>query len=188
MCIVTREVKDEGDLLRFVCSPEGDVVPDLQRKLPGRGVWVSLDRAKVAEAVKRNVFSRSFGQAAKADDTLADRVAGLLRKQAVSHLSLARKAGEAVCGFTKVEDALGKGPVRLLLHAVDSSADGARKIDKLAGPRTIICGLFLPAELDLAFGRANVIHAAVADGALADRLVFYVRRFAQYEGLAFTGL
>jgi predicted RNA-binding protein YlxR (DUF448 family) len=92
MCIVTREVRNEAELVRFVRGPDGSVVPDLNRKLPGRGVWVSLNRAKVAEAVKRRSFVRGLGEAAAGTD-LPDQVGGLLRKAALSYISLAKKAG-----------------------------------------------------------------------------------------------
>ncbi len=182
-CIVTRKAGPEDELVRFVLSPDGEVVPDLQRKLPGRGCWVSLDRVVLAEAVKTRAFNRGFKGEARIPPDLADRVGLLLRQQALSHLSLARKAGEAVCGFTKVEEALQKGPVRLLLHAAEASGDGNRKLDRLKGPSTLSCGIFTSVEMDLAFGRANVIHAAVAAGGLAERLVGYLRRVAKYENL-----
>lgn len=185
MCIVTREVKDEAELIRFARSPEGLVVPDLARKLPGRGVWVSLDRAKLAEAVKKGLFSRGFAAQSKADEALPEQVGGLLRQQLVATLSLGRKAGEALSGFMRVEEALKKGPVRLLFHAADSGTDGQRKLDRLASPGTVICAFLPTADLDLAFGRANVVHAAVAAGGLADKLVTCVGRLAAYDGLAF---
>ncbi len=185
MCIVTRKVLDETDLLRFVRSPDGEVVPDLQRKLPGRGVWVGLAKSTVVEAAKRNLFARGFGEQTRIPDGLADTVARLLRQQAVSTLSLARKAGEAIAGFMKVEDALRKGPVAVLLHAPDCGADGVRKLNRLAQPATLISGHFAAQELDLAFGRTNVVHAAVASGRLAEKLVFHIRRFVVYDGLNF---
>lgn len=185
MCIVTRVVMDEDRLVRFVRSPDGLVVPDLARKLPGRGVWVSAERGKVAEAAAKGLFSRGFKAQSKAPDDLLERLGQLLRQQVVQHLSLARKAGEAVTGFMKVEEALRRGPVRLLFHAAGSGEDGARKLNRLAGPQTVICGFLPPDDLDLAFGRANVVHAAVADGGLAGRLVLHVVRLARYEGFEF---
>lgn len=187
MCIVSREPGPEALRIRFARSPEGQVVPDLLRKLPGRGVWTSLDRKAVAEAVKRKAFSRGFAAECHVADDMPEQVGQLLRRQAVSHLSLARKAGEAVQGFTKVEEALRKGPVRLLFHAVEAAQDGAQKLDRLAQPGTLKCSLFRSDEMDLAFGRANVIHAAVAAGGIADRLVQMIQRMARYEGLDFPG-
>jgi len=181
MCIVTRECLDESALLRFVRGPSGEAVPDLSRKLPGRGVWVSLNRARLAEAVAKRLFSRGFAAETKASPDLPDLVAGLLRKAALSYLSLAKKAGEAVTGFMKVEEMLGHGKARILVHAVEAATDGRRKLDKLVGPEVEKTGLFHLDELDLAFGRSNVIHAAVARGGLAEKLLTALRRIEIYE-------
>jgi predicted RNA-binding protein YlxR (DUF448 family) len=183
MCIVTRVVKDEQELVRFVRSPDGEVVPDLHRKLPGRGVWVSLERAKVVEAQKRNLFARGFGAQSNSSSELADRVGRLLRQQAVASLSLARKAGQALASSAKVDEALRKGPVAVLLHVASAAEDGMRKLDRLAQPETLVFKHFRGDELDLAFGRANVVHAAVAQGGLGDTLITHIRRIAAYEGL-----
>jgi len=181
MCIVTRECLDESALIRFVRGPSGEAVPDLTRKLPGRGVWVSLNRARVAEAIAKRAFSRGFAAETKASPELPDLIASLLRKAALSYLSLAKKAGEAVTGFMKVEEMLGQGKARILIHAEEAAPDGRRKLDKLAGPEMEKTSLFHLDELDLAFGRSNVIHAAVAKGGLAEKLLGALRRIEDYE-------
>jgi predicted RNA-binding protein YlxR (DUF448 family) len=181
MCIVSREVMDEAGLIRFVRSPAGEAVPDLARKLPGRGVWVTLDRAKVAEAAKKNLFSKGFSAETKASADLPETVGKLLRKAALSYLSLAKKAGEAVTGFTKVEEMLTRGGARALVHAVEAASDGCRKLDRMAAPEVEKIGLFHVDELDLAFGRSNVIHAAVAKGGLAEKLLAAVQRIEIYD-------
>jgi predicted RNA-binding protein YlxR (DUF448 family) len=182
MCIVTRQSLPEDELVRFALSPDGEVVPDLARKLPGRGTWVSLSRQAVVEAIKKQAFRRGFESECRAPEDLADRVGQQLRQQALSHLMLARKAGEAVSGATKVVAALAKGPVRILLHATEASEDGCRKINRAAQPETVISATFTSAEMDLAFGRANVIHAAVAAGGLASRLAYHIGRMERFEG------
>jgi len=183
MCIVSREVKDEAELIRFVRGPGGIVVPDLARKLPGRGVWVSLDRKMLAEAMKRKLFARGFQAETTIPPDLPDMVAKLLRQQALSLLSLAKKAGEAVAGFMKVEEMLGRGRAKLLFHGTDAAPDGCRKLDKRAEPGVEKVVLFETRELDLAFGRPNVVHAAVAKGGLAEKLSVAVRRIETFEGL-----
>ena len=184
MCIVTREVRDEAELIRFVRSPDGMAVPDLARKLPGRGVWVSLDRTILAEAVRKKLFSRGFAAETTIPPDLPVMVSQLLRQQALSLLSLAKKAGEAVSGFTKVEEMLGRGRAKLLFHGTDAALDGCRKLDKLAAPDVDRIVLFERRELDLAFGRPNVVHAAVAKGGLAEKLSAALRRIEMFEGLA----
>ena len=188
MCIVSRVVRPEDQLIRFALSPNKAVVPDLRRKLPGRGVWVTCERAVLGEAVKRKLFSRGFGAEAKADSELCDLVGTLLHKEMLSALSLTRRAGLGISGYMKVEEALVKGNVRVLLHASDGSIDGRQKLDRKCATNTIIWDLFASADLDLAFGRSNVIHAAVANGGLAEKLLDYARKLAQYETLSVTGL
>jgi predicted RNA-binding protein YlxR (DUF448 family) len=184
MCIVTREVRDEAELIRFVRSPDGVAVPDLARKLPGRGVWVSLDRRMVAEAQRKKLFSRGFQAETTIPPDVADMVGRQLRQQALSLLSLAKKAGEAVSGFMKVEEMLGRGRAQLLFHGTEAQPDGCRKLDKLAEPKVERIVLFRISELDLAFGRSNVVHAAVAKGGLAEKLSAAVCRIEMYEGLS----
>jgi predicted RNA-binding protein YlxR (DUF448 family) len=183
MCILTRQVRDEADLLRFVRSPDGVAVPDVNRKLPGRGVWLSLSRAGLLEAMRKKLFSRGFAAETAVPTDLPELVARLLREQAVALLSLARKAGDAVSGFGKVEEMLVAGRAGLVLHAREAAPDGCRKLDRLAGPGTARSQFFEMRELDLAFGRPNVVHAAVAKGALSGKLSAAVRRNEMYEGL-----
>ena len=181
MCIVTREVMDEDALVRFVRSPDGEAIPDLQRKLPGRGVWVSLSHERVQEAVRKNLFSRGFSSETKAMPDLADTIGGLLRKLALSYFSLAKKAGLAVAGNSKVEDMVSKNLAQIIIHALEAAPDGRRKIDKLAAADVKMINIFHVDELDLAFGRSNVIHAAVGRGRLAEKLLLAVQRIERYD-------
>jgi uncharacterized protein len=180
MCAVSREVRPIDELIRFVVSPEGTVVPDLKRKLPGRGLWVSASRAAVAEAVRRNQFSRGFKRDIRGAKTLPEDTENLLVRAAIEALAMAAKAGQVVSGFGKVEDALqapGRGQVKTkvkaLLHASDGAADGIRKLDAIArqrdgnigeSPDFPVIAALTSAQLDLALGRSNVIHAALLAG------------------------
>ena len=173
MCAVSRDVRPIDELIRFVVSPQGEVMADLKRKLPGRGMWVSASRRAVAEAVRRNHFSRGFRRDVRAAPTLPFDTENLLVRSAIEALAMAAKAGQVVSGFGKVEDALGQGQVKALLHASDGAADGIRKLDaivrqKYGNPEDSakfpIVNVLTSAELDLALGRSNVIHAALLAG------------------------
>ncbi len=177
MCAVTRAVRPIDELIRFVVAPSGEVIPDLKRKLPGRGMWVSASRQAVAEAVKRNHFSRGFKRELKPAPTLAADTESLLVRSAVEALAMAAKAGQVVSGFSKVEGALAQrqpqNSVKALIHASDGAADGIRKLDAVARQnagngdesREIPVVTALTSEqLDLALGRSNVIHAALLAG------------------------
>jgi uncharacterized protein len=177
MCAVTRAVRPIDELIRFVVAPSGEVIPDLKRKLPGRGLWVSASHQAVAEAVRRHHFSRGFKRDVRVAAALVGDTEQLLVRSAIDALAMAAKAGQVVSGFGKVEDALRQrlAPilVQALIHASDGAADGIRKLDALvrqnAGindeSREIPVVTALTSEqLDLALGRSNVIHAALLAG------------------------
>jgi uncharacterized protein len=173
MCAVSREVRPVDELIRFVLSPEGAVVPDLKRKLPGRGLWITASRARVAEAVRRNQFTRGFRRDVRAAPSLASDTENLLVRSAVEALAMAAKAGQVIAGFAKVEEALAGRKAMALIHASDGAADGIRKLDAIVSQRGGIHGessgfpvvtALTSAELDLALGRTNVIHAALLAG------------------------
>ena len=173
MCAVTREVRPIGELIRFVVSPQGEVIPDLKRKLPGRGLWVSASRRTVAEAVRRNQFSRGFKREIRAAPTLPADTEALLVRGCTEALAMAAKAGQVLSGFSKVEGALEGREAAALIHASDGAADGIRKLDAIVrqkrgtaaeSPEFLIVDVLTSAELDLALGRSNVIHAALLAG------------------------
>lgn len=177
MCAVTRLVRPIDELIRFVVTPQGAVIPDLKRKLPGRGLWVSASRQAVAEAVRRNQFARGFRREVRAAATLAADTEALLVRSVSEALAMAAKAGQVVSGFSKVEGALkagqGQKSVCALIHASDGAADGIRKLDAFVRQNTgigdeshqfpVVTAL-TSEQLDLALGRSNVIHAAVLAG------------------------
>ena len=171
-CVVTRAVKPVDELIRFVTAPDGAVVADLKRRLPGRGVWVTATRAAVDEAVKRKAFGRGFKREVRAAPDLGREVEWLLERAALDALGIVQKAGRVKTGFAKTEAALADDPIAAVLQASDGSADGARKIaaavmrrkmDENAGEIPIIVA-FATAQLDLALGRSNVVHAALLAG------------------------
>jgi uncharacterized protein len=173
MCAVTREVRPIDELIRFVVAPTGEVIPDLKRKLPGRGLWVQASRRTVAEAVRRHQFSKGFKRDVRAAPTLPADTEALLVRSATEALAMAAKAGQVVSGFSKVEGALEQGAARALIHASDGAADGIRKLDAIVrqksgniaeSPEFPIVNVLTSAELDLALGRSNVIHAALLAG------------------------
>ena len=173
MCAVTRQVRPIDELIRFVVAPSGDVVPDLKRKLPGRGLWVGASRRTIAEAVRRHQFSRGFKRDVRVAATLPADTEALLERSCVEALAMAAKAGQVISGYAKVEGLLEQGRAEALIHASDGAADGIRKLDAIAGQRSRNIGdsrrlpivtALTSAQLDLALGRSNVIHAALLAG------------------------
>lgn len=174
-CIVTGEVGPAARLIRFVLGPDGEVVPDLAGRLPGRGAWLAADRVLIERAVAKKLFSRAFRSRASAPADLADRVEALLVSRLVGVIGLARKAGQAVTGYEKVRARLLGGSAGVLVEARDGAADGRAKLSRLA--RTVpVVTVLDAAELGLAFGRDFAIHAALDRGGLADRAVIEAAR------------
>jgi predicted RNA-binding protein YlxR (DUF448 family) len=184
--VVSGQVMAEARLIRFVAGPDGFVVPDLARKLPGRGIWVAADRASVAAAVKKNLFARSAKAPLKAAADLPDLVERLLKVRLLSALGLARRAGDLTSGFEKVSSAISSGKAAWLVEASDGAHDGRRKLLALArkqSPAPGLFGLFSATELGLALGGENVIHTAFLAGRAAERWAEDVRRLAGFSPL-----
>ena len=177
--IVSREARPVGDLIRFVLAPDGTVVPDLKRDLPGRGVWVEATRVAVDAAVKRRLFARSLRQNVEVAADLAGMVDGLLARQALGTFGLARKAGLVVTGFAKVEAAVARERLAGLVHAAEAGSDGVEKLAAALRRRfggevgCPVVRIFTGAQLDLALGRSNVIHAALLAGRASE--IFFER-------------
>lgn len=184
-CIVTGEVQPKTGLIRFVLGPEGEVVADLAEKLPGRGLWVAADRDALDKAIKKGLFSRAARTQATVSPELADRVEAMLADRVVHLVSLARKAGGAVTGFEKVKEWLAQGRARVLLQASDGSERGKQKLWTPPGGRYFGC--LTAQELGLAFGREHAIHAALASGGLASRVVEEAAKLSGLRSKAIEG-
>ncbi|MFN3993238.1 MAG: RNA-binding protein [Tabrizicola flagellatus] len=180
-CIATGESQPKAGLVRFCVGPDGQIVPDVLGKLPGRGIYVSADRGAIEKAVKKNLFSRAARQPVKAPDGLADLVETLVAQRTVDLLSMARKAGEAVTGYEKVKDWLVKGTAATLVQASDGSERGKTRLHAPDGANGFI-GCLSAGEIGLAFGRERAIHAALAAGGLRSRVVEEAAKLAGLRG------
>jgi len=185
-CIVERARKERPFLLRFVLSPQDSVVPDIKGNLPGRGVWVTANKETVAEAVKRRAFQRAFRKPVVAGEDLPLQVEQLFKRSALERLSICNKAGLVVLGFAKVEEALSRGEIAGLLHASDAAEGGKAKLDRkfaaLCSGKDRIAprNCFTSAEISLAMGSTNVIHAGVKDGGASRALFEALDRLSCY--------
>jgi predicted RNA-binding protein YlxR (DUF448 family) len=181
-CVVTRAVKPVDEMIRFVVGPQG-VVPDLKRKLPGRGIWITATKVTLEEAVARKAFARGFKRDVKVPADLADFTGQLLHRGLLDALAIAGKAGLVQAGFAKVEAALMRDKVAALLHAADAASDGTRKLAAVLHTRPdadqiAVIKEFDSAQLDLAMGRSNVVHAALLAGPATDT---FMARFGRLE-------
>ena len=177
------------ELIRFVAAPDGSVVADLKRNLPGRGCWVSADRKTVELAIKKNAFARALHETVTAAPDLPDVIDRVMTKNFSGTLGLARKAGQLALGSAKIDGTIRKGEAILVLHATDGAADGVRKLDQARKAVALSGGPDIPAlklltsdEMDLALGGGNVIHAAVLRGSAGENLAKKALALARYRG------
>ncbi len=176
-CIVTGESQPKAGLIRFCVGPDGQIFADLLNRLPGRGFYVSADRAALDKAAKKGLFSRAARQPVTVPPDLATQVEAALVRRVVDLVALGRKAGEAVAGYEKVKDWLNKDRARVLIQASDGSERGKTKLYPPDGKDSLITCL-TSGELGLAFGRERAIHAALAAGGLERRVVEEAARLA----------
>jgi predicted RNA-binding protein YlxR (DUF448 family) len=192
-CALTRDKKPVGELLRFVVGPDDRIVPDTDARAEGRGVWITLGEKAVGEAVKRKAFAKSLKGEVSVPADLAVEARERLEQRLLGALGLARKAGQFAVGATQVQAAIAGGRAIALLTATDAAADGRTKMlavlrgrDKAAGeagePGAVTPHLELlsSAQLGLALGRENVIHAALTEGAAARSALARAERLARY--------
>jgi len=185
LCVVSRTVKPVDQLIRFVVGPDG-VVPDLKRKLPGRGLWITADRATLKDAIARNVFARGFKRDIRVTPELLELTERLLVRAALDALAIAGKSSQVATGFAKVEAAIAHDDIVGLVHAADAAADG---VAKLAGAlrrrpdreKVAIIAAFTTAQLDLALGRSNVVHAALLAGPANDTFLARFARLGRFQ-------
>ena len=187
MCVATRTVKPVGEMIRFVVAPDGAVVPDLKRTLPGRGIWITATRDALAEAIRRKAIRAGFKRDVRVDAALVGLTDRLLERAVLDALAICGKASLAVSGFAKVAAALAREPVVALLHAAGAAPDGVRKLDAAlqrrfgdAG-RVRIIRDFASDQLDLAIARPNVVHAALLAGSASKTFLARHARLTRFR-------
>jgi len=186
-CAATGAVTPVDDMIRFVVAPDGTVVPDLKRRLPGRGVWITATRPALRSALARKAFARSFKRDVRVTPDLVESTERLLERAALDALAIAHKAGRTVTGFAKVEAALTRvDRVVALIHASDAAEDGIRKLatslrERPDAQKIAIITTFATSQLDLALGRANVVHAVLVAGPESEAFMARLARLERFR-------
>ncbi|MGA9082821.1 MAG: RNA-binding protein [Pseudolabrys sp.] len=187
-CALTRELKPSADMIRFVVGPGGEAVPDVKRKLPGRGIWVTATRAAIEDAAKRNVFARGFKRDVRVAPDLAAQTEHMVERATLDALAIAGKAGRVISGFSRVEAAVGRNDILALIHAADAGDDGKRKLAATLHRNTagesheiVVIDTFTGAQLDLALNRPNVVHAALLAGPGSETFLARATRLIRFR-------
>jgi predicted RNA-binding protein YlxR (DUF448 family) len=181
-CIVLGSERLKKELIRFVVGPDGIVVPDLEAKLPGRGLWLSAQRDVVNIARAKQLFAKAARSKVEVPEDLEDRLEALLTARCIGLLGMARRSGSVVSGFEKVRAYLQSGKAGIILAARDGAVGGRRKLLKLA-PGLMEFDKLEMFELAQALGKEVVVHVAIAKGPIADRLAI---EFGRLEGFRKT--
>jgi len=192
-CILTRTTAARSALIRLALGPDGAVAPDIRARAPGRGAWIGVDRPALEIAHQKGKLKAALARAFKTGaltipDDLPERIETALRQATLDRLGLEAKSGNLVVGGEKIETALRRGQVHLLIHADDAGADGTAKLDqalRVGSEGTQRQGLVFPggrAILSLALGRQNVVHAAILDRAAAERVRSAIDRWRAFIG------
>ena len=190
-CILSRRTAPREELIRLALSPDGEVAPDVRARAPGRGAWIGVTRAELEEASAKAKLKPALQRAFKTDGlhvptNLGERIEHALKKTALDRLGMEARAGNLINGADKVEAAARAGKVHLLVHALDASEDGKRRMDQAwrvgGGPQQ---GVIFPegrTMLSLALGRENVVHVALTDPAAASRVRRAIARWRAFTG------
>jgi uncharacterized protein len=184
-CVATRTVKPVDELIRFVVGPDG-VVADVKRKLPGRGLWITADRTTLKDAIAKKLFARGFKRDVRVAPELVEQTERLLVRSALDALAIAGKSGLVAAGFGKAEAALNRERVIGLVHAAEAKPDGMSKLrsalrQREDGETIAVVTTFTSAQLDLALGRANVVHAALLAGPASDTFLARLQRLERFR-------
>lgn len=203
-CIATMERREQGEMIRFVLSPDGQVTPDLAAKLPGRGAWVTASREAIDLAVKRGAFSRAFKKQVKAAPDLAAQTEQLLVKRNLDQLGMVKRAGDLILGFEQVREEVRKDAPAFVIEASDGSEDQRGKVlalvrglytpepdatGKIPGNLELppVIGCFTADELGMALGRERVIHACVKYGRIAHAWMGELKRLSGFRAVWLPG-
>jgi predicted RNA-binding protein YlxR (DUF448 family) len=186
LCAATGQITPVAEMIRFVVAPDGSIVPDLKRRLPGRGIWITATRPALCSALARKAFARSFKREVRAASDLVDSTERLLEQAALDALAMAHKARRTVIGFARVEAALARERVAALIQGSDAGQDGVRKLNASLRQRPdaeniVIIDTFAISQLDLAFGRANVVHAVLVAGPETEAFLARLARLERFR-------
>jgi hypothetical protein len=191
-CAATGEVKPVDEMIRFVLGPDGVAVPDLKRRLPGRGIWITATRQALETAIARKAFARGFKRDVRVARDLLETTERLIERAALDALAIAHKAGKVAIGFAKADVALDRDRVAGLLNAAEAAPDGARKLAAALHRRedaaeVPVIRAFTSTQLDLALGRSNVVHAALLAGPESDTFLARAARLDRFRAGSMPG-
>jgi uncharacterized protein len=180
-CIASGESHPIRELIRFVVGPENTIVPDVDGRLPGRGLWLRAQRDMIETAAQKRLFAKAARANVSVAPDLADTVAELLRRRCLNHLGLAQRAGLVASGAEKVRAQIATGRTAALMEASDGSIAERQKMSALV-PGVPVVDVFTSAELGGALGKDMAVHVALRAGRLTEMILEDADRFRGVRG------
>lgn len=181
-CVATGESYDKSQLLRFVLSPDDVLTFDLHHKLPGRGAYVKADAASLRMALDKNLFGKSFKTKIETPKDLPEQIVRQIKQSSLQLLAMARRAGDAVAGAEKANEAMRKYKCGAVVLASDAGTDGKNTAQKLASGAAIVSE-FDRDELGQIFGREQAVVIFMREGRLASRFLSQISQYQTLKGL-----
>ena len=185
-CILSGAIRPKDEMVRFVVGPDGEIVADVDERLPGRGFWLSADRDMLMKASAKHMFAKAARRSVRVPDNFADQVEGALVRRCLNLVGLARRAGQAVIGYEKSREWLDSGRAGIVVAASDGSAASRAKLEALASSAPI--AVLRADELGAAAGRDRAVHMVVSPGRLADSLKREAGRLAGFRRAGACGI
>jgi len=199
-CILTGRHDARDGLIRLALSPDGDVLPDVLARAPGRGAWIGVNRIELDHAIAKGKLKGALARAFKGAPLaipadLGDRIELALRRALTDRLGVELRSGVVLMGTEKIAAAARAGTVKLLAHASDAGGDGSGKLAQAwrvgeNAEGTGMKGVILPldrAALSVALGRDNVVHLALTNAAAAARVTGLLARLTHFLGCIPSG-
>lgn len=188
-CVLSNDLLEKQDMIRFVVSPDKVVTPDIKGKLPGRGAWVNAIKTDIEQVIDKNLFAKAFKTKVTVNKDMVDLIADLLEKNVLDALSICRKAGDLQMGHLKAEESILSGRTRIYVVANDAGKDTRKKLTakmrtivEKKGKKCYIIDHFSTKDLDKCLGREKTIHIAIKSGAMAMSLLAKIEKWDKYHG------
>jgi len=179
-CIVTRREGLTDGMIRFVVGPDRRIIADLAERLPGRGYWLSADKATLEEARTKGAFAKAAGGPVIVDEGLAAEVGEQLSQRALNYLGLTLRAGTIAIGHDQVRADICAKRAALLLQATDGAVQPRARMRTLAHSLPAV-EMFTRSELSRALGRDDIVYAVLQPSPLADRFLRECRRLGSFR-------
>lgn len=180
-CVGCRAVHSRGSLVRYVLSPQRELLIDYRQKLPGRGVYTCCEADCIVKALERRQLQRGL----KADplqitpEQLVSQLQRSLLQRIENLLGMARKSGQAVSGSQAVLSGIKKNEsFAFILISEDVSTGIAEKVLSASESRRIeIFQMLTKGRIGEVLGKGERSVAALHSGRLADAIKLEVQRY-----------